>query len=81
MPAEVQLTDRQFKALQEEARATGKSVEELIREGIDEYLAGRGASERAERIERAILVAGKFSSGLSDVSAMHDKHLADAFGK
>jgi len=34
---------------------------------------------REERIERAAKVAGKFSSGRADVSANHDKCLAEAF--
>ena len=76
---QVQLTDSQLKALRQAAIATGKSVAELIRLGVDRYLAGRSELGREERIERAIRVAGRFSSGLSDVSAKHDKHLADAF--
>jgi hypothetical protein len=31
------------------------------------------------RIEGAIGVAGRFSSGRSDLSANHDKHLTEAF--
>jgi hypothetical protein len=33
-----------------------------------------------EEIQRAIGVAGKFSSGLEDVGVDHDRHLAEAFG-
>jgi len=78
---QVQLTDRQFKALRHASSATGRSVADLIREGVDRYLAGQSETGREERIERAIAVAGKFSSGLTDVSANHDKHLAEAFGR
>jgi hypothetical protein len=78
---QVQLTDRQLKALRDASSATGRSVADLIREGVDQYLTGRTEFAREERIERAIGVAGKFSSGLSDVSAKHDRHLADAFRK
>lgn len=78
---QVQLTDRQLKALRDASSATGRSVADLIREGVDRYLAERTEVSREERIQRAIGVAGKFSSGLSDVSAKHDRHLADAFGK
>ncbi len=78
---QVQLTDRQLEALRQASAATGRSVADLIRQGVDQYLAGRSELGREERIERAIGVAGKFSSGRSDVSAKHDRHLAEAFGR
>ena len=78
---QVQLTDNQLKALRQASIATGKSVSELIRQGVDQYLAGRSELAREERIERAIRVAGRFSSGRTDVSADHDRHLAEAFGR
>jgi hypothetical protein len=77
---QVQLTDRQIKALKNASAATGKSISELIRQGVDRYLAGRNETSREEMIERAIRVAGRFSSGHADVSSKHDEHLADAFG-
>jgi hypothetical protein len=58
---------------------TGRSVADLIRQGVDRYLAGRSELGREERIERAIGIAGKFSSGRTDISANHDRHLAEAF--
>jgi hypothetical protein len=76
---QVQLTERQLKALRQLSAATGKSAAELIRNGIDQYLAGKQATDPEARIERAIGVAGKFASGASDVSAEHDRHLAEAF--
>ena len=78
---QVQLTDRHLEALRRDSAATGRSIANLIRQGVDRYLAGRSELGRDERIERAIGVAGRFSSGRSDVSANHDKHLAEAFGK
>jgi len=78
---QVQLTERQLEALRRDSAATGRSVADLVRQGVDQYLAGRSELGREERIERAIAVAGKFSSGHRDVSASHDKHLAEAFGK
>jgi len=77
----VRLTDGQLKALRNAAVETGKSVAELIRQAVDQYLASRSELGREERIERAVRVAGRFSSGSSDVSATHDKHLAEAFGR
>ena len=77
----MQLTNDQLNALRRASNATGKSVAELIRQGVDHYLAGRNELTREQRIERAIRTAGKFSSGRSDVSAKHDEHLAEAFGR
>ena len=77
----MQLTDRQLEALRQAASATGRSVADLIRQGVDQYLAGRSDLGRKERMERAIAVAGTFSSSHSDVSANHDRYLAEAFGQ
>ena len=78
---QVQLTDRQIQALRRASAATGRSVADLVREGVERYLAGHSELGREERIERAIKVAGRFSSGLTDVSANHDRHLAEVFGQ
>jgi len=76
---QIQLTEDQLKALRHQSTITGRSIAELIRNGIDQYLAGRRVSKPEDRIERAIRVAGMFSSGIADVSADHDRYLAEAF--
>jgi hypothetical protein len=76
---QVQLTQGQIKALRQASAATGESISELIRQGVDRYLAGRNDMAREERIKRAIRVAGRFSSGLTDVSVKHDHYLAEAY--
>jgi len=76
---QVQLTERQLEALRRDSAATGRSVADLVRQGVDQYLAGRSELGRDVRIEGAIGVAGRFSSGRSDLSANHDKHLTEAF--
>jgi hypothetical protein len=53
----------------------------LIRQGIDQYLASGYEPTQEERRERAIRVAGLFASGIADVGADHDRHLAVAFQK
>jgi hypothetical protein len=53
-----------------------QSIAELIRESVDEMLE---RSDRAARAERFLKVAGKFSSGLHDMSVNHDKYLAEDF--
>ncbi len=76
---QVQLTEDQLKGLRQLSTATGRSTADLIRSGIDQYLVGRGVSNREDRTDRAIRVAGMFSSGCADVSTDHDRHLAEAF--
>ncbi len=76
---QVQLTNAQMQALKRLSAETGKSAAELIRNGIDQYLAGRRAPTAEDRIQRAIQIAGAFASGSSDGSASHDRYLAEAF--
>ncbi len=51
----------------------------LIRQGVDLYLDTRRGPSDQERRQRALDVAGRFSSGLGDVSSEHDRYLADAY--
>jgi hypothetical protein len=76
---QVQLTERQLSALRRASATTGKSIADLIRQGVDQYLAARIEPDTEERLRRAISIAGRFSSGTTDVSLRHDKHLAEAF--
>jgi hypothetical protein len=78
---QVQLTEHQLEALRHAASQTGRSIADLIRQGVDQYLAGRGELGKEERLERAIGIAGMFSSGHTDVANSHDTHLAEAFGQ
>jgi hypothetical protein len=75
---QVQLIGRQLEAVRHASASTGRSVADLIRQSVDQYLAGRSELGRDERIERAISVAGRFSSGRTEVSADHERHLAEA---
>jgi len=76
---QIQLTENQQEALRRLSAATGRSVADLIREGVEQVLAVRPLPNRQERIERAIRVAGRFASGTADGSREHDSHLAEAF--
>jgi Arc/MetJ-type ribon-helix-helix transcriptional regulator len=76
---QVQLTEQQQAALRRLSAATGRSVADLVREGIERMLASRVTPDRETRVARAIALAGRYSSGRSDGSAEHDKHLAEAF--
>ena len=75
---QVQLTQSQLKALRQLSATTGRSIADLIREGIEQYMAGKLGANPRERIERAIRVVGRFGSGTPDGSRDHDRYLAEA---
>jgi len=77
--SQIQLTERQQEALRELSSATGKSMAELVRESVDQFLAERPRPNRQERLQRALRVAGAFRSGTADGSSDHDRHVAEAF--
>lgn len=58
-----------------------RSIADLIRKAVE--LRGRKqvATDFDQMIKRSLGVAGRFSSGLHDVSAHHDRYLAEAFKK
>jgi hypothetical protein len=78
---QIQLTEEQAKALKKMAAARHLSSAELIRRAVDSMIKSGPAAEPEERRKREIEIAGKFSSGKSDVSRKHDKYLTQAFGK
>jgi hypothetical protein len=73
---QVQLEERQYSALKAKAAAEGVSIAELIRRGVEMVLEASPSPE--ERISRAIGAAGRFRSGLRDLSAGHDRYLGEA---
>ena len=76
---QIQLTEKQSEALRRLAAARGRSLADLVRQGVDLYLRTEGRRDREELIRRALKAAGRFSSGSSDGCAEHDRHLAKAF--
>jgi hypothetical protein len=57
-------------------------VAELIRISVDQLLGSAPvARNRDELRARARGLAGRFSSGVSDLAAGHDKHLSKIYGK
>ncbi|MGE5579916.1 MAG: ribbon-helix-helix domain-containing protein [Bacillota bacterium] len=78
---QIQITEEQAAALKERSALLGVSMAELIRRGIDQVLVPNGGSVQQERVRRAIQAAGRFRSGLHDVSANHDKYLAEVYQK
>jgi predicted transcriptional regulator len=75
---QIQLTEEQAKSLREAAARQGRSMADLVRDGVDLVL-GTGAVSREERRRRALAASGKFHSGFKDIARHHDRYLAEAF--
>ncbi len=79
---QIQLTEKQHRALKRWASRLGISMSEAVRRCV----ADRLATERIEigrgvRVREALAVVGKYAdpAGLSSVAVDHDEHLADAY--
>ncbi len=75
---QVQIKEDQINWLRSKARDKGVSVSQLIREGIDLYRSQEESLPK-EKMRKALAAVGRFSSGLSDISARHDEYLSDAY--
>lgn len=78
---QVQLSPEQLGALRRLSSATGRSIADLVRQGVDKVLSAEHRPGPKERLERARSVVGQFSSGATDVSIDHDGYLAEPFEK
>ncbi len=76
---QIQLTEKQAKSLKRIAASRHHSVAELIRQAVDNMIKSATLVDIEERRRRALAAAGRFSSGLRDLSTEHDKYLAEAF--
>ncbi len=76
---QVQLTEEQVRALRSLASARQVSVAELIRQSVGVLIRSAGEIDMEQRRRRAIAAAGRFHSGVSDISVKHDEYLAEAF--
>jgi glycerol dehydrogenase-like iron-containing ADH family enzyme len=76
---QIQLTEKQSKNLKRIAASRHRSVAELIRQAVDNMIKSAVLVDVEERRRRALAAAGRFSSGLQDLSTEHDKYLAEAF--
>ncbi len=77
--AHVRLTEGQMASLRELAVKREVSVSELVRQGVDAVLRSASGVSDEERRRRAMRAAGRFRSGLGDLSERHDDYLAEAF--
>ena len=76
---QVQLTEEQARALKARARDEERSMADLVRESVSEYLARRPAKDRRILLDRARSLFGRFRSGYSDVAENHDRYLDEAY--
>jgi 16S rRNA U516 pseudouridylate synthase RsuA-like enzyme len=76
---QIQLTEGQIKTLKRLASEQQRSVAELIRQSIDQYLAAIGELPLDQQYERAMAVVGKYRSGDADLGRNHDQYLAEAY--
>ena len=77
---QVRLTEAQARALKTQARLEERSMADLVRESVSEYLARRHVVDRDELARRALALAGRYRSGYRDLAEDHDAHLDEAFG-
>jgi len=73
--AEIQFTEDQMNGLRQLSARQGRSVDEIVRDGIEQML----KEDYDARVRRLMAAAGKYDSGLSDISENHDAYLADDF--
>ena len=78
---QTQFTESQVQELRRISAITGHSIAHITREALNDYLEQRAGVGADAKIERAVSVAGRFASGLHDVSADHDQYLTAAFGE
>ena len=76
---QIQLTEAQAQALKVQARREERSMAELVRECVAEYLTRRRTPDVQELARRARGLKGRFRSGVADLAEAHDRHLDDAF--
>ncbi len=72
---QIELTDEQAERLRLRCAEERISLAEAIHRGVELYLAQGGPTDRDELKRRALAAAGRFSSGLKDVSEKHDEYL------
>jgi hypothetical protein len=78
---QIQLTEEQAKALKKLASSQHLSVAKLIRQAVDSMIRSNVVVDAKERRKRALDAAGRFRSGLRDLSTEHNKYLEEAFSE
>lgn len=75
---QIQVPEDQAERLRELAHRRGVSVAALVREALTRFLETEPQPTRQERKQRILALAGRFSSGLSDVSERHAEYFAES---
>ena len=75
---QIQLTEEQARALRKRAADEGRSMADLVRDGVDRLLVDRGVQDKEAAKRRSIAALGRFRSGMTDLGSAHDRHLGDA---
>jgi hypothetical protein len=75
--AQVQFEGQQYQRLRQAAARRGVSIAQLVREGVDAYL----ARVPADRWDDLLAVAGKYGKdgSLEEVGQRHDRYLDEAY--
>ena len=76
---QIQLTEEQLRSLKALARDEERSVADLVRQSVAEYLIRRPTVDRAGQVQRARGLIGRYRSGIPDLAEDHDRYLDDAF--
>jgi Arc/MetJ-type ribon-helix-helix transcriptional regulator len=77
---QIQLTEEQARHLRRLSARTGRSMADLIREGVDELLRREGSEQSPrDRRARAAALAGRFHSGVGDLAEEHDRYLSEVY--
>lgn len=76
---QIQLRDDQAEQLRDLAAKEGVSMAELVRQAVDRLLVEASDSRRPTTRLDALVVAGRFDSGMPGVARRHDDELADAY--
>ncbi len=75
---QIQLNDKQERALRNRAADEGRSMADLIRDGVDRLLVDQGDQDTEAVKRRSIDALGRFRSGTTDLGSGHDRYLSDS---
>ncbi len=75
----ITLTEREEEVLEKISNDRNISIEEFIHQSINSWVEQTLLTDREELKKRALSLAGKYDSGLTDVSLRHDDYLAEAY--
>ncbi len=78
--SQIQFSREQLEDIRAIARSQRVSIAEVVRRAVDYYAQHKAPAATEEALRsRAWAVVGRYTSGYSDTSTDHDRHLAEAF--